>query len=437
MDNQSPKVVLSIDFSLDRLDVALRERKGDWLWGHRDYENNWSGFQALKKDLLAHLSQQAGSQLTAVGESTGPYWWHLFYHLTHDADIAPYDPTLALLNPLHVKRFRKALPEQDKADMLDPQLIDRYYQAMGVKNPYEFDDRYLRLRFLSRAYCRLIHTLAAEKAYFLSVLYLSASEYQRAKPFSNIFGLTSLEILDGFADIQTIADIPLDDLTQLLKTISKNRLPNPQGNAQKLYQVAQNSYPLPPDLTTTLHDILQLTLKHIRFLSDNQKAYRNVITQELGQLPEAQPALDILGLGPILVAGILGEVQDTRRFITGDKYDRKLKCFRPRKYRDGQAAVANLAGLWWPKNDSGRSQSQNCRLSRERNPYLRFWFVQAAYSLQLYQPDYAAYYHRKYNEAHDHRHMRALILTARKSVRLIFALLHKGQLTRLEEAHNV
>jgi len=96
------------------LDVALREGKGDWLWRYRDYENNWTGFQALKRDLLAHLSKQAGSQLTAVGESTGPYWWHLFYHLTHDADIAPYDPSLALLNPLHVKRFRKALPEQDK-----------------------------------------------------------------------------------------------------------------------------------------------------------------------------------------------------------------------------------------------------------------------------------------------------------------------------------
>jgi len=182
---------------------------------------------------------------------------------------------------------------------------------------------------------------------------------------------------------------------------------------------------------------LQLPLKHIRFLSGNQKTYRNLITQELDQLPEAQPALAQLGLGPLIVAGILGEVQDTRRFITGDKYDHKLKCLRPRKYRDGQAAVANLAGLWWPKNDSGRSQSQNRRLSRERNPYLRFWFVQAAFTLQLHQSDYAVYYRRKYNEAHHHHHKRALILTARKAVRLIFALLHKGQLARLEEAHNV
>ncbi len=73
-------------------------------------------------------------------------------------------------------------------------------------------------------------------------------------------------------------------------------------------------------------------------------------------------------------------------------------------------------------------------LSRERNPYLRYWFVQAAHTLQRYQPDYRSFYWRKYYQAHHHHHRQALILTARKAVRLIFALLHKGQLARLEEA---
>jgi hypothetical protein len=154
----------------------------------------------------------------------------------------------------------------------------------------------------------------------------------------------------------------------------------------------------------------------------------------LQDLPEATLALAHPGLGTVLVAGCLGEIQDTQRFIQGHKYDRKRKCYRPRRYRDGQAAVAKLAGLWWPQSASGRFQAQDTHLARERNPYLRYWLTQAAYSLQVYDPTYKAYFWRKFHQVRQHQHKRALILTARKATRLIFALLHKGQLACREEA---
>ncbi len=125
------EAVLAIDFSLDRLDVGLRIDNDDQLWSHRNYANNWPGFQQLKADLLVELSQHSQVQLTAAGESTGPYWQPAFYHLDHDEELAAYEPSLAVLNPLHVKRFRQAQAEQDKTDQLDPTLIDRYYRSMG------------------------------------------------------------------------------------------------------------------------------------------------------------------------------------------------------------------------------------------------------------------------------------------------------------------
>ena len=428
------QAVLAIDFSLDRLDVGLHVDKAGQLWPHRAYANNWPGFQQLKADLLVELSGYSDVQLTAVGESTGPYWQPSFYHFEHDEDLAAYDPTLAVLNPLHVKRFRQAQAEQDRTDQLDPTLIDRYYRSMGVKHFYQFNDRYLPLRFLTRAYARVTHALAAEKSYLLCVLFLFASEYQRYKPFCDLFGATSLYVLDETANIQAIADIPLDTLTAHLQALSRNSLSDAQDNAQKLHRVAQHSYPLPDYLTDTLHIIVQQTISHIRFLSNNQKAYRRSIEQALNQLPEAQPALALRGLGTILVAGCLSEIQNTERFTSGLKFDRHRNAHRPKSYRDGQASVAKLAGLWWPENASGRFVAQDRRLARERNPYLRYWLVQAAHTLQLYQPDYAAYYRRKFNEARHHKHKRALILTARKAVRLIFALLHKGQRSCLKEA---
>ena len=433
MPTASNEYLLAFDFSLDHLDVALQAPDGEWLIHHERYLNNLPGYLALKQDLLSYLSQQTEVQLTAVGESSGLLWWHAFRQITTDLDLAPFTPRLALLNPKHVKHYRKALPEEDKCDPKDPQLVARYYQTAGVRHFYRFDERYLPLRQLTRAYCRLIHTLAAEKAFWLSLVYLTASEYIRLKPFSDTFGVTSTHILTQYPDIAAIADIPVQELAAQLDHLARGHLKDSQESARKLHQVARDSYPLPKFLMPTLHTVLQTTLEHIRFLEGQQATYQTLIENELSRLPEAELALQEKGLGPILVGGCLAEIQDTRRFTTGYKYDARRKRMRPRTYRDGQASVARMAGLWWPRNASGRFEGQDRHLARERNPYLRYWFVQAAYCLKRHRADYAAYYRRKYDEALHHPHQRGLILTARKAVRLIFALLHKGQMARREE----
>lgn len=88
-----------------------------------------------------------------------------------------------------------------------------------------------------------------------------------------------------------------------------------------------------------------------------------------------------------------------------------------------------MAGLWWLRNSSGRFEGGDRRLARERNPYLRYWFVQTAHSLKRHHGDYMAFYRDKFNKVKRHQHKRAMILMARKVVRLIFALLHSGRLS--------
>jgi transposase len=344
---------------------------------------------------------------------------------------------LALLNPKHVKRFRGALPEDDKCDPRDSHLINRYCQVNGVRHPYHPDERYLPLRQLTRAYCRLIHTLGAEKAFCLSVLYLLASEYDRLKPFADTFGVASQTVLSDYPDLAVLADLPLTELAATLNGFASGRLPQPERNAAVLQQVAADSYPLPASLRPTAHTVLRCTLEHIRFLEGQQRQYRQLIEAELAQLPEAAMALDFKGLGPILVGGCLAEIQDTTRFTTGQKYDRQRHRWRDRTYEDGQAGVARLAGLWWPRHSSGRFEGEERHLAHERNSYLRFWLIQTAYSLKGHQDEYAAYYQSKYNETPKHKHKRAIVLTARKAVRLVFALLHKGRMRWLEEGVSV
>ena len=84
--------------------------------------------------------------------------------------------------------------------------------------------------------------------------------------------------------------------------------------------------------------------------------------------------------------------------------------------------------MTWLKNDSGDFVSEDNRVSKAGNTYLRYYFGEAANSVRRYVPEYAEFYSRKYAEVTKHQHKRALALTSRKFVRLVFGLLVKNQL---------
>ena len=52
MQHPTQEAVLSFDFSLDTLDVALRAPDGRWLIPHQPFSNNRPGFQQLKREVL-------------------------------------------------------------------------------------------------------------------------------------------------------------------------------------------------------------------------------------------------------------------------------------------------------------------------------------------------------------------------------------------------
>jgi len=229
MRTSPDECVLAFDFSLDTLDMALMAPDGDWIIPHRAYDNNMPGFQQLKQDLLPHLSDLDEVRLTAAGESTALFWWHAFYQIYTDPDLALYTPALALLNPLYVKNFRRAQPEEDKIDPKDARLVGTYYRTMGVKHYHTFDPRYLPLRQLSRAYFRLTHTLAANKSCALDLVYLLASDYRRLKPFSDPFGVTSAHIRtdahENHLSFQVLQDLPHLLFVLFGRTVGPQRSP--------------------------------------------------------------------------------------------------------------------------------------------------------------------------------------------------------------------
>ena len=147
----------------------------------------------------------------------------------------------------------------------------------------------------------------------------------------------------------------------------------------------------------------------IKTIKDQIKSLEKAIQQILGTLPESQSLLSIPGIGPVYAAGILAEVGQIERF-------------------ENEAKLAKYAGLYWKRNQSGNYESERTSLTRTGNHYLRYNLVEAANSVMRNEPVYREYYLKKYNEVPKNQHKRALVLTARKLVRMVDVLLRNHQL---------
>ena len=120
----------------------------------------------------------------------------------------------------------------------------------------------------------------------------------------------------------------------------------------------------------------------------------------------------IPGFGPVFSGGIVTEIGDVARF----DYN--------------QAKVTKYAGLKWRKTKLADFQAEETRLTRTGNRYLRYYLCEAANRVRQCAPEYTAYYDRKFHEVRKHQHKRAIVLTARKLVRLVVRLLTTNELYR-------
>ncbi len=264
-------------------------------------------------------------------------------------------------------------------------------------------------------------------------LSIRASSYRCIKPFADVFGVTSRLILTQQPTWDELAELPVADLAAHLHELSGHHLPDPLKNAHKLQRVAAESFQLDDTLTLPVQRILDITLDHIRFLEGQLEQVNSWIATELDAHPVIAQLATIPGVGPVFSSGIGAEIGGVDRFLQGLKWDKKRKRYRPRNLRDAEDAVAKIAGLWWPRADSGEFEAQDRRMAKSGNRYLRYYLIQAANKMRQHILEYTKFYKRKYRESSKHHHKRALVLTARKSVGLFVGLLHRDEPYRSRE----
>ena len=371
-------------------------------------DNNRPGTEAFIHQVAQQVVAGDFDAIRIAAEATGWYWWHFFRTLDQDPFLNQWPLELYPINPRLTANFKKTYVDLDHSDPIDAFVAaDRLRLGRDLPTPFHYEERYFPLRLLTRYRYHLVHNLAREKAYCLTILYLKASEYTRIKPFSCIFGAASRAVLQEFASIEEIAAIPFDELVEFIDLKGKRRFPDPTENARKLELVARHSYHLPEALQQPVELILGLSLKHITFLERQEKRLNTAIAEGMESIPHTLDTIP--GFGPVFSAGIITEIAGVERF----DYN--------------QAKVAKFAGLKWRRSQSAEFEADETRLTRTGNRYLRYYFCEAANRVRMCDPEYAAYYDRKFHEVRKHQHKRAIVLTARKLVRLVVRLLTTNQ----------
>ena len=185
---------------------------------------------------------------------------------------------------------------------------------------------------------------------------------------------------------------------------------DPQATALALKEAVDKSYRIHPSVANSLNFVVKSCLENIKVLERQKKAVEKAIEHEIKSFQNEYTCLSsIKGIGPVIAAGIISEIGGISRF-------------------DHDNALAKFSGLYWSEYQSADFVAEDTYLKRTGSEYLRYYFIQAADQMKKYLPEYSAYYARKCKEAKTHKHKRALVLTARKAVRLIFALLRDEKL---------
>ncbi|MBC7249525.1 MAG: IS110 family transposase [Anaerolineae bacterium] len=406
----SNPLLVGVDLHRKTNTVCLMDGQGREVAPRFTVENNRPGTEAFIHQVARRVVAGDFDAIHIAAEATGWFWWHFFQTLDQDPFLNQWPLALYPFNPRLTAHFKKTYVDLDHSDPLDAFVAaDRLRLGRDLPAPFHYEELYLPVRLLTRYRFHLVHNLAKEKAYCLAFLYLKISEYTRKdkRPFSSVFGAASRAVLQEFASIEEIAAIPFDELVEFIDCKGKRRFPDPAENARKLLQVARDSYHLPEALTRPINLILGMSLKHISFLERQEKRLASAIAERMELIPHTLDTIP--GFGPVFSGGIIAEIAGVERF----DYN--------------QAKVAKYAGLKWRKHRSADFEADETRLTRTGNRYLRYYLCEAANQVRMRDPEYAAYYDRKFHEVRKHQHKRAIVLTARKLVRLVVRLLTTNQ----------
>lgn len=306
--NPTIGIDVSADFSL----VAILAPNGDIYRKAFKIKHDVDGFNHLLKQ-IKKAEEEFNMKTGIFMESTGVYHLSLFHFLkTNNLEVYIINPLVT--NSNKNKDIRKV--KNDKKDALSIAKIGKFE---NIKAYSYFNVSIFTVKSLCRDYYKLVDTRSIFKKKLSADLRIVFPGYNSI--FSDITGLTSVNILKCYQTPQSILDAPKDDIIKILKESSKKNMIWCNSTYDKLIKVASNaktiaisSIGLSIKITINIGTIenfnkqIELILKEIENVlhSDDvsSKFRQNILL-----------LMSIPGIGFISAVTILAEIGDFEGFL--------------------------------------------------------------------------------------------------------------------------
>src|SRR5699024_6940408 len=386
---------IGIDIGKRHHEAGLIDDKGN----HIGKTIRFANIKDRSNKLLQFINQY---NLTAdnavVGlEATGHYWLSVFSFL-HKLEFKT-----TVFNPLQSDALRHFYIRKTKTDVRDAYLIA---QVIRIDSPDEtpfLEEDLLELRHLERLRFSFVDQCSDLKRKIISLLDQVFPEYE--KVFSNIFGLSSTEVLLNAPLPEDLLDIDTQKLADLLNQVSKGRYGESRARAKahQLQASALDSFGITVGLDGFKLQI-KLLLEQIKLIEDHLK----IIEEAMINISNRQSHFltTITGISDVTACVILGEIGSIHRFE------------RPEQ-------LVAFAGLDASVHQSGDFNSNRTRLSKRGSPYLRRALWQAAFVASNHDPALSLHYQKLRNRGKAHG--TAVGAVARKLTHIVFAILRDNK----------
>ena len=204
---------LGIDIGKRSHSAALLNDEGEKVFKKFHFAQSAEGYNALQSKL--RQSCPKGVKLLVDMETTGAHWMPLHNFLKLDYEVA-------ILNPLATSARRNYDIRGSKTDDIDAQKIAYMLRDLSLPRSSVAEDKLLEFKRLTRYRFELMQKIIREKGKVLSTLEVTFPEY--SAQFINVFGATSMKILEEFPTANLMMEIDENTIAKLIKEASGGRL---------------------------------------------------------------------------------------------------------------------------------------------------------------------------------------------------------------------
>ena len=382
--------IVGIDIGKNHHEASIVSPEGKQIGRSLRFATTHKGADSL----MSFIFKNIGNSPCVFGmEATGHYWYPIYSFLKAKGY------TIYVINPIQSDSLRKMYIRQTKNDSIDSFLIAEVIRFGQSGTTSMADENILAMRQLCRYRDSVISSRTEIKLRIGTIMEQIFPEYE--KQFSSLWMSTSMGILEKYLTPENIENAPIDELFEIIKDKSHNRLT--RAKAISIKEAAADTFGI-----KIAQDAFSFQLKQ---LIDRMNFLDKQIEALDCQILEYYEKFDcylhtIPGIGMIAAATILAEIGDINRFKSS-------------------SALVAFAGIDPTVRQSGEFSSTHNHMSKRGSPYLRHAIFLAATTCSFHNSPLNAYYKKKREQGK--HHLTATGAVARKLTTVIYAVLRDGK----------